>query len=340
MIAALLAAAYTFTASATGVEKGTPLEFLFAGKGSDRDYETMFVLDGSVGELCEGIEKSGIPRGRPVDATHCRLWPVGCRVTLQPPLADFVDSDIKDDLRMIYTGGLRDPKGLVLADSEMPLAALCFYTLGQSPLVFDGLFDQGQVYNRHKAKVELKKGVRITFTISWDGNPGPEHLDLTVRPGNAPQLIERLKVVSAKGDVDVLISFADDLSVQEATAFAKSLSVLDSPRIRINGRSSDGFFYRAFLPLVKWRDRTERLTQPFEVIVGDPDRILFIHEDWSGVGLDPKLSEESISYDDMKRQEKTDTVFFFTTGVTTVGRLAASLKHIPKTVRNHYVYWD
>ena len=46
--AAILAASMTFTATATGVEKGTPVEFVFAGGNTDRDYETMFLIDGSV----------------------------------------------------------------------------------------------------------------------------------------------------------------------------------------------------------------------------------------------------------------------------------------------------
>lgn len=52
MIAAVLAATLTFTATATGVEKGAPVEFVFAGKGTDRDYETMFILDDPIDVFC------------------------------------------------------------------------------------------------------------------------------------------------------------------------------------------------------------------------------------------------------------------------------------------------
>ena len=48
MLCSLIAAALTFTATATGVEKGTAVEFFFAGKNTDRDYETMFLLDESI----------------------------------------------------------------------------------------------------------------------------------------------------------------------------------------------------------------------------------------------------------------------------------------------------
>ena len=58
-LSALLAASFTFTATATGVEKGAAVEFVFAGPNTDRDYETMFVIDGSVDEFCAKLEKAG-----------------------------------------------------------------------------------------------------------------------------------------------------------------------------------------------------------------------------------------------------------------------------------------
>ena len=85
MIAALLAASLTFTATATGVGKGTPLEFVFVGKDSDRDYEAMFIVDEPLPVLCQRMEQAGLPRGRPTDQASCRLWPVGCALTFDPP---------------------------------------------------------------------------------------------------------------------------------------------------------------------------------------------------------------------------------------------------------------
>ena len=54
MIAALIAAACTctFSATATGLEKGAPVEFLFAAQDSDNAYETMFLVDDSIDEFC------------------------------------------------------------------------------------------------------------------------------------------------------------------------------------------------------------------------------------------------------------------------------------------------
>ena len=87
MIPAILAASLTFTATATGVEKGTPVEFVFAGRNTDRDYESMFLIEDSVDEFCAKLENAGLPRGRPTDSTACRLWPVGCSLKFEPSLS-------------------------------------------------------------------------------------------------------------------------------------------------------------------------------------------------------------------------------------------------------------
>ena len=55
MLSAILAASLTFTATATGVEKGTPVEFVFAGRNTDRDYESMFLLDSTVDDFCRNL---------------------------------------------------------------------------------------------------------------------------------------------------------------------------------------------------------------------------------------------------------------------------------------------
>ena len=132
MISALLAAVLTFTATATGVEKGTPLEFMFACKNTDRDYETMFVIDGTVDEFWKGIEKAGIPRGQPIDRTRCRLWPVGVPLRLEPGLDTFVDSEMPEGLPLGRHGGNAGrtarvgPDGLALP----ALGGLCRDALG------------------------------------------------------------------------------------------------------------------------------------------------------------------------------------------------------------------
>ena len=340
MIATILAATLTFTATATGVEKGSPVEFAFAGRNTDRDYETMFLIDDSVDGFCQKLERAGFPRGKPTDGRTCRLWPVGCPVSFDPPLTNFIAETMPEGLpaaRPIYTGGTRLEDGRCDAGTNMPASVFSFYSLAQSPIVFDGVYDQGAVYGAFSANKTLKKGERISFTVKLENETPPKALRLTVRPGNSSVILNRLRSESGKGAVDALVGFSDDLTVAEATAMANALSVVDSVRTKINGCSN--IFYRAFLPLVKWRDRKERLVQPFELTIGDPDHLLFIDEDWTVEGSDPKLTPRKISFADVAKHPRTDTCFIFTSANTTIGRIWASMQKLKgSNVRNWYVF--
>lgn len=343
MISLFLAAAFTFTATATGVEKGAPLEFMFAGKDTDRDYETMFLLDAPIDQFLTDLEKAGIPRGVPTDYESCRLWPVGVPLRLEPSLSDFVETEMPEGIPLgsiIYTGGMRLPTGVSDASTNMPAAVFALYSLAQSPLVFNGIYEQGLVYGAHKTKVTLKKGERLRFKLVWDEKTKVKRIERTIDRMNMRETFELLKRSSQDSELDVCIRFSDDLTTKEATLIANALESIDSIRIKINGRDKDDLFYRAFLPLVKWRDRKERLTQPFEITLGDPDKIFFIEEDWSVEGDEPKLTERPISYEQMTEHIKTDTVFIFAQKNTTIRDLRKVLKQIPEFVVNHYVYWE
>ena len=342
MIATILAATLTFTATATGVEKGTPVEFAFAGRNTDRDYETMFLIDDSVEDFCRKLEHAGFPRGKPTDTAACNLWPIGCPLDFDPPLTNFISVTLPQGIAAahpIYTGGTRLENGRCEAGSEMPASVFSLYSLAQSPIVFDGIYEQGVVYGSFNARKTFKKGERLFFTITTECATLPKSLHLTVCPGNSPTILNTLKTESEKGTVEALIGFSDDLTVAEATAMANALSVIDSVRLKINGSSN--IFYRAFLPLVKWRDRKERLVQPFELTLGNPDRLLYINEDWSIEGPDPKLTPQEISFADAARYPKTDTCFIFAPATTTIARLMAVLSKLEGSqVKNWYVFTE
>lgn len=338
--AAILAASMTFTATATGVEKGTPVEFVFAGGNTDRDYETMFLIDGSVDEFCRKLEACGLPRGEPTDESKCRLWPVGCALTFSPALETYVDGKMPEglsDSSPIYTGGTRLPSGACDAGTNMPASVFSIYSLAQSPIVYNGVYDQGSVYGSFTARQTLKKGERVSFSVSWDERTFPRKVHLTVRPGNSVEILNKIRAEAEKGDVDAVIGFDGNLTVAEATAAANALAAIDSPRVKINGCSN--IFYRAFLPLVKWQDRKERLTQPFELTLGDHDRLVFIDEDWSVEGPEPKLTEKEISIADAARHPKTDTCFIFAGKQMTVSRIISAMNSLRGgNVRNWYVF--
>ena len=340
MVSVVLAASLSFTATATGVEKGTPVEFIFAGRNTDRDYESMFLIEDSVDEFCAKLEKAGLPRGRPTESAACRLWPVGCSLKFEPSLSSFIDVKMPEGLAAsdpIYTGGTRLAGGACDAGTNMPASVFSIYSLSQSPIVYNGIYDQGAVYGSFTAGKTLKKGERVSFTVSWNAETLPKSLHLTIRPGNSPEVLRRLKDESAKGDLDVLIGFDETLSIAEATAAANAIATIDSPRVRINGFTN--IFYRAFLPLVKWLDRKERLTQPFELTLGDPDKLVFVEEDWTVEGDDPKLTPREIQFEIAKSHPKTDTCFIFADPKTPLSRvLRAKEKLGEANVTNWYVF--
>lgn len=341
ILSSLLAATFTFTATATGVEKGAPIEFVFVGKGSDRDYEALFVLDDNVDDFCRGLESSGFPSGKPEDSRTCVLWPVGSTVQMDPPLASFLESTLPDNAPVppvIYTGGSRLADGKREAMTNMPLSAFCVYSLAQSPLVFNGHFEQGNVYNCHLAKRKIEKGTRVTFKLTCDPNSFPHPFSQTLQPGKSAELIKSLRAASVDSEIDARIDFSPELSVAEAVAAARALSVIDSCKVKINGVST-GLFYRAFLPLVKWTDRQERLIQPFELTIGPTNVLVHIDEDWTVEGNDPKLTPHEIGFNDARNYPKTDTCFIYaapTTHLSAVYRAMSDLKD--SSVKTWYVF--
>ena len=343
MISILLAASISFTATATGVEKGTPIEFLFAGKDSDRDYETMFLLDETVGDLCARLEKAGLPKGRAASVADCVLWPVGCRVTLTPAYDAFIETKWPEGLSsapFIYTGGSRNEKGGVVANDDMPLAFCALYSLAQSPVVFDGIYRQGDVYGAHTARLTLKKGERKEFLLSWDEKTMPAHLNVTFAPGSAAQVLQQVKAAAETGEVDVRAAFDPALTVAEATQVAQALALVDSPRVKLNGRADGQLFFRAFLPSAGWRDRQQRLTQPFELTIRPTDsELVFVEEDWTVEGNDPKLTPRAIAFGEARQHPKVDTCFIFTDGEMRLSRVYSEMRKLKDAkILNWYVF--
>ena len=302
----------------------------------------MFVLDETITDFCNRLEAAGLPCGSPTDIVKCRLWPVGCPVEFDPPFDRYVSGSSPEGYppaQFIYTGGSRTEKGHCQSDSDMPSAVASFYTLAQSPFVLNGIFEQGAVYGSFKAAEMLKKGDRVAFSVRWDSAKTPRHLDLTVRPGNAKELVQTLKEASAQGELDVTVGFDGELTVSEATAVATMLSSVDSTRVKLNGCSN--IFYRAFAPMVKWLDRQERVQQPFELTLekDGSEKLLFIEEDWNVEGNDPKLTPKEIPLDQAARHDKTDTCFIFADKNEKVVRVLSVMKKLHKSkIRNWYVF--
>jgi hypothetical protein len=305
----------SFTATATGVNKGVPIEFMFVAEGSDHDYEAMFILEDSPADLLNAFAKAGIPSGNPIEIAKARLHAVGPFLSLSPSLGEFIDINKEgfDFPDMVFSGGLLTVDGEAVCQKTSPNAVFAFFDCPQSPVLFDGQFSQGDVYGRYLAKKTLKKGEKHVFKFSWDGKSAIKTVTAELSAANSAAVLKKLKDESEKGPIAVEVSFAPDMTLAEAVLAANALQVIDSHRIKINGAKKGNFFYRSFLPLEAWRDRSQRLLQPLELYIGNDGalRLLAIDEDWSVQGNDPKLSEREIAIGDVGRYPKTDTCLIF-----------------------------
>lgn len=342
----------TFTAVSTDCGLDMQVEFLFVGPGSDHDYEAMFVTDASIADIADAFKKAGIPSGKDIDGSACRFWPVGETLTIEPAITNLIREMHGGVIPPIaFTGGTRDGKGIPEADTNSPCAVLALYNCSQSLMQFNDALDQSETYGRFQPAVKIPKGERRTFTFTWDGTSSYDSLVIPLKPGKMGEALTTLKEKSAAKELDVICDFASDLTLRQATDYATALSMVDSVRVKINGSAKGQFFYRAFLPLEKWRDRKERLAQPPEVhLKGDgSSEVVEITEDWSdSESLDPKLTVTT-------HQCKTDaeaaalagrlgaksyTVFFYAPPETRLERLHAMRKSISTDIRNWYIFTE
>lgn len=292
----------TFTATATGCATNAPLEFMFVGPNSDRDYEALFVTDASLADIAAACAQAGFPPGHPVDAKACVFRACGETVELSPGPADFLVDAQRPGAALpdaIYTGGARTETGALLAGQTMPAAFFALYDCGQSPLQFDEVLDQSRSYGRFLPKRAFKKGERRAFTLKWSGTPNVREKTLNLSPETARRELDDFSRQATNGVWNVLAAFDGSFTVRQAVAVAKALEAIDSPAVKINGVREGQFYFRAFLPLPQWRDASLRLAQPPEVHFGKEDALSVTHflEDWSLPGAtEPKLTAATRSF--------------------------------------------
>ena len=330
----------------------TQLEFLFVGPNSDRDYESMFITEASVKEIAEAFDKAGFPKGIPLDTRACRFWPVGNALVMEPAFTNLVRETRGEPIPdVIYTGGTRDAAGVPEAHTNMPCAVFALYDCGQSLVTLNGTLEQSVTYGRFQPAVKIPKGEKRTVTFTWKGNVDNQHVDLRLEPGRLPEVIKGLKEKAVVQQLDVCTDFSPELTVREANLYAQTFAMVDSSRVKMNGFKEGQLFFRAFLPMEKWRDRKERLAQPPEVHIRPDGTVLVneILEDWSGEeSLEPKLSVRAHTCADLAAAAKlagqlgarTQTVLVFTSPETKLATLYAFKKGMETPLLNWYVFTE
>ena len=82
------------------------------------------------------------------------------------------------------------------------------------------------------------------------------------------------------------------------------------------------------------------MVQPFELTIRpEQDELLFIDEDWSVDGDDPKLTPTRISFEQALSKTKTDTCFVYAPSTTKLERIYNAMSKLKgSTVRNWYIF--
>lgn len=342
--------AVTLTATSTDCGLDTQLEFLIVGPDSDRDYESLFVADASVREIADAFRAAGIPAGVPYDAAVCRLWPVGHALKVEPDLSTLV-REMRGETTppVVFAGGTRDAYDVPEAETNMPSAVFALYNCSQSLLQFDDALDQSPTYGRFQPAARIPKGERRAFTFTWDGAEETERVTLALTPDGAAAAIASLKDKAEKKALDVLCDFSPDMTLKEAQGAAAVLAMVDSVRVKINGAPEGQFFYRAYMPLEKWRDRRERLSQPPEVHFR-PDgsiTVVEVKEDWSDPdSVDPKLTPVEHRFTDAASAAakagslvgRTFTMLLFAPPETRLATLYGFRRNVADAVPNWYIF--
>ena len=341
----------SFAAAYTGCGMDTPLEFLIAAKGSEKDYESLFLSDANAGEIAAAFEKAGIKPGSPLDVAQCRVWPAGPSVAIDPPLEKLLaETSGAGFPEIIYTGGKRDAAGAPLAGAEQPFAVFCLYNMSQSLLQFDDSLDQSATYGRFRPGVKMKAGEKVLFTFALADAELCRKTTVDIEPGRAGDAIRRLRELAKDGkELDVLCGFSPEMTVKEAAETAAALAMLDSVQVKFNGTKEGQFYFRAYMPLEKWRDRKERLAQPPEVRFGEGGRIKVVEitEDWSDPDtLAPRLGEvarEYASVDEAAKAavalaERTSTLLVFAPAGMKLARLYEFKRAAGDKVKSWYVF--
>lgn len=342
----------SFDVVSTDCGVDTEIEFLFVGPNSDHDYESMFTTVVPVSEIADAFAKAGFPLGSPMSTDGCRFWATGDEVIMEPAFTNLVkDLRSKNQPRMIFTGGSRNAKGEADAAKEMPEAVFALYNLSQSLILFDDFLDQSATYGRFKVAQKIPAGEKRRVTFKYVS--GTSHRKETVKIGNTNllEVANRLKAKSAGASLDVLCDFDPRTTLKSARDASRLLQMLDSAKIKINGVKEGQLYYKAYLPLEKWRDRKERLAQPPEVRFAADGSISVteIKEDWSDENsLDPKLTPVEKRYTDARAAadavdavaSKVFTVFFYAAENSEIGRIFEFRKKLKTPKLNIYVFTE
>ena len=328
-------------AEAVGHRDGITAEFLLVGPMSDRAYEAAAVTVALPGDIVRAVERLGIVRGGGVGSRPFRFWPCGERFTATVRRLDIPDaparplqalindqetsSPLLGEGGLVFTGAYWDGN-VCLADTNMPSSVISLYN--EAGTVFDVPFQVGQseVYGRLSLAEMFPYGAPLEIVLRplmpLDGAPRVLSLTATatiandqvtltctgadghiLKRGELPEVLTWLRGQTETGrEPFVTVAMDDAMPLKRAVDVARVFDMLNGKGIKLDGKTADGLYPKAFLPLEKWRERKDRHPQPFELYVTRgadgalEKKLTFIEEDWTVEGLDPALTPRDFPF--------------------------------------------
>ena len=222
---------------------------------------------------------------------------------------------------LVFTGGPWTD-GVCGADTEQPSSVIALFNEPDTLFDIPFIASKGVAYGRsvlaakmgygEVMEIVLKPiplpggGLRaVVLYVTVQASANQEMLFVcadkkgeVLKKGTLTEMLTWMKTLSDRGhDLFVTLTMSDDLTLTQAVAVTRVFVLLDGSGIKLYGKTKEGIYPRAFLPQEDWRKRDGRTPQPFEVyLTGDAKKLTYIEEDWSGAGLDPKLSPKDYPF--------------------------------------------
>jgi hypothetical protein len=329
------------------------------------------------GTVINGRQFCFWPKGERVSGTIRRLSdkPLSAR-PLQSVIKDVSkEGPLYGEAGLVFTGGTWK-ENTCSVDTEQPCSVIALYNEEETLLDLPFLASKGVAYGRSVLAEKMNYGevleVVIMPMLLPDGALRTTHLFLTAHPseikettlvcadnkgkvikkGTLTEVVTWLKALSDRGeDLFVTLTMSEEMTLAQAADLASLFALLDGKGIKLYGKEKAGIFPRAFLPQEAWRKREGRTPQPFEVyLLGDTNRLTYIEEDWSGEGLDPKLSPKDYPFSEVselpglvkrvgdKDSKKVELLFVFASRNTPLKKVMPAVRALSDRLPLVYIF--
>ena len=360
-------------AEMTGLGKGYEVEFFALGRLSDRAYEGLFITWDHPSTINKAIEGLGVAKGVAANAQRGLSMAQGERFTVHVkrigqdetarPLSDFISDECSTPAQDLFGRGFPYVGGTGF-DDDMPAALIAAYTESKSTFGLPYYAPKGAVYGLFRSKEAQEGGKPAAITLRWERLPNGQArvyhktLDLTAATlANPEPLLTELKALSDDPrDVFLDVRLAPELKLADLKRFAPLfLAVEAQGGFTLDTPAKGQIPIRAFAPNEQWRDRKDRVFQPWEIEVTKDEKgalsvtLCQILEDWTVEGLDPALTRKcypgQTAQTILEALRKVDVnggkvyvAFFYCTGDVTVADVAPLDEALAEECPTQWIY--